>query len=404
MQKSVLVSLLCFVGSTVVFAAPTKRADINRMQQQSQFNNTVALSHGNSLGLAGTKNNTVAPTNAIATAVAKSKAVVAKSSSLGKVIALPPTNITFDSFTANWKAFAGADGYSVFVYEPIEVTETDEYAVLDESFNLVDVGSVIEPEWTEDFYVSLDEDYDYTLTPNWGCIECAFAQGMVSGILYSPYIDLTNDNGAFRVELQTSGDIGTVVKVISYGAENEEASDTITADNDGLLEFEFTNGCHDTFLKFVDMGNIYDSENTSLTWFDNVTVFQNLLAGDEILRLVALNDAVDAPTTSADFADMKFLYGATSLAYDVMAAVDVSDPDDPYDYSYEYSDYSDLERFELQQSAVNTISQDAKATINGATDIYSLDGRKVSVASAADLSAGIYVVRTADGFRKIAVK
>lgn len=315
---------------------------------------------------------------------------------------LPATDITETGFTANWESVAGAEGYAVFCYEPIQVTESGEYNVLEESFNLVNQGSTVEPVWHEGFSCTLDTDYDYTFTPDWTVVGAAFARGMVSGNLYTPYVDLTNNGGHYRLEMDVIAQGGTKFSVRSVGTTEETQTYVCTETGWQTVSFEFSNGSHDTYLYIVDEGIVGDDDGeyaNVLSWFDNVRFVQNLQAGDTFLRLVALKDGVNAPDTSVRFDDMKFLYEATHLCYDLYAAYFYyDDPDDPWNYDVDYSKYSALQHLTLLSTGVSDIINEAVPVT-----VFDLQGRFVG-RSTEGLDEGIYIVRQGDKSRKIMVK
>ena len=320
-----------------------------------------------------------------------------------KPVVTPATNITENSFTANWVDMAGADGYCVFVYEPIPVTEAGTYKVLEESFNLVSLGSIIEPYWHEGFSCTLDGDYDFTFTPDWTVIGAAFARGMVSGSIYTPTTDLTHNNGKFRVILDLAAQKGTKIKVTSYGSTVESQEQVCDGFSESTLTFDFTNGNHETYLFIVDNGNdeISEPSKVSLSYLDNFTIEQDLKAGDQFLRLITIDDTVDAPATSCDFKDMKFLNGAKNLCYDLYAAYFTNeDPDDPWNYDVDYSEFSDLMHLTLDGGdGVDDIMSETDA----ASEVYNLAGQRVA-SSTEGLDAGIYIVRQGNKTSKVAVK
>lgn len=262
-------------------------------------------------------------------------------------VTLPATDITEEGFTANWKAVPGTETYSVLVYEPAVVPTSGTYTILEESFNLVNQGTTIEPYFPDDILVELS-DYDWTYTPDWQGYWPVFARGMVSGIIYSPYVDLVNDGGKFTVTMNVVGTAGGQVVLTSTGANDTKEKVTFDLTQNGTNTFThtFTNGCHDTFLTFVDNG-ILDDPNGDYAnvydFLDDITITQNLKAGDLALRLVA---TAETGLTHQSFATLPYRYGATKLAYDVQANILIPGPDyyeDPYDYEVEYSPYSELE-------------------------------------------------------------
>ncbi|MDE5785437.1 MAG: hypothetical protein K2H98_02800 [Duncaniella sp.] len=262
-------------------------------------------------------------------------------------VTLPATDITAEGFTANWKAVPGTETYSVLVYEPATAKVAGNYTILHETFDLVSAGTTVEPYFPDEAYVNLS-DYDWTFTPDWQGFWPVFAQGKVSGMIYSPYIDLTNDGGKFTVTFDVEGQGGAMVMLTSYGDnDSKEAVEfVLTQTGTNTFTHTFTNGCHDTFLTFVDYGILDDPEGNytdKFDFLDEITVTQELKAGDLALRLVG---TAETARTSQSFATLPYRYGATQLAYDVQANVVIPGPDYPYDdtdYDVERSLYSPLE-------------------------------------------------------------
>lgn len=314
---------------------------------------------------------------------------------------LPATEITETGFTANWEAVAGAEGYCMFVYEPVQIESAGTYRVLDESFNLVNKGSTVEPEFDGNFSCSLDKDYDFTFTPDWTVIGCAFAKGMVSGNIYTPTTDLTNNDGKYTLVLDIVGQQGTIISVKSVGSTTVTKTAVLDTPGGGQLRFDFENGNHETYLYIVDMGIEGDDDGTYanvLSFFDNIAIEQDLQAGDTVLRLVTLNDNISTPATSARFDNMKFLYDAKHLCYDFYAAyMFYNDPDDPWDYDVDYSNFSALQPVDLATSGA---AAPEVADPVAEAEYYDLTGRRVT---AETLAPGIYIERRGNATRKIAV-
>lgn len=263
---------------------------------------------------------------------------------------LPATDITEEGFTANWKAVPGAETYQVSVYEPITVGSDGEYIVLSENFNLVSQGSTNDPYFPDESFVNLS-DYDWTYTPDWQGFWPVFAKGMVGGIIYSPYIDLTHNNGTFTVRFSVVGQSGAQVHLISEGTDSDERVFTLTTNGSNEFTATFTNGCHDTYLRYVDYGipNDPDGDYAGVYAFlDDIDVIQELKATETFLRLVQTEETY---RTSYMFLTLPYRYGALNLAYDVQAnVVEYNDPDDPWDYDVYRSEYSDLEYVTLRES------------------------------------------------------
>ena len=325
-----------------------------------------------------------------------------KASSVATPVTLPATDITETGFTANWKATPGASLYQVTTYEPITVTTSGPCVVLEEAFSGVEVGSMIEPFFPDEYFVNL-EDYDMVDTPDWQGYLPVFARGMVGGIIYSPYIDLTHDNGKFTVNISVVGYAGGMVKLAASGTTVQTKELYLT--ENGLNEFsvEYTCGSHDTYLTFTDYGIVDDPDGEYLdkmNFMDDIQIVQNFNAGDTFLRFIQLFETPeDSGITSHGFYEMKFLNGAKNLAYDVMAiSVVYNDPFDDWDYDVYYSDFSPLEYVTLTDtSGIGSVD----AAESDAAEYFDLRGFKMT---GTDLAPGIYIRRQGENVTKVIVK
>lgn len=316
-------------------------------------------------------------------------------------VVLPATDVTATSFTANWKPFAGADLYQVTCYEPIKVSKAGTHTILSESFDMVKLGTFQSPEAYADMYVDLD-DLDMVSTPDWGASLPVFAAGMVSGIVYSPYIDLTNNDGKFTIHLGLCGYSGGMVRIESHGTDVQTKDVTLTTTGYNTFDLEFTNGVHDTFITVTDYGQVNDTEGLYADYYDfldDITITQELQAGDTYLRLIEYFETEEGSgVTSHTFSDMKYLNSAPEVAYDVMAiSVYYPDPEDPYDYDITYSPFSALERVSLRNGIADI---DANAPADAPALWFNLGGVQVDDHSA----PGIYIRRQGNTATKVVVK
>ena len=339
-------------------------------------------------------------TLALGAAAAPQMKAPKRAAGLDAVKVLPATDITAEGFTANWQAYPGAETYCVNIYEPIEIAADGRYSVLEENFNLVSKGTMLEPEFEEELYISISEEYDWTYTPDWWVYGGVYARGMVSGaIVQSPYIDLTADGGKFTVDFSVVGYAGAQVRLTSYGSTTDVREFTLTQTGENVFSAEFTNGIHDTYLSYVDFGIIDDPEGDYAACFDfldEITVSQQFKAGDVALRPVGI---AETEATSITFEKLTYAYGAKHLAYDVQAnIVTFNDPDDPYDYDVEYSDFSPLEHVYL--TGYQGISS-AVADADSDATFFTLRGIEVR---AADLTPGLYIRRQGGKSQKVIVK
>ena len=333
----------------------------------------------------------------VAASAAPAMKSLKKASSLQAPVALPATDVTVDGFTANWQSYPGAESYTVLVYEPTQIAADGEYAIIEENFNLVSKGTMAEPYFPDDAYISLS-DLGWTYTPDWSGFYPVFSRGMVSGIVQSPYLDLVHDGGKFTVTFGVTGYSGATVKLTSCGDTKEVQEFKLIESGYNEFTATFTNGTHDTYLEYVDFGILDDPDNlysNCYDYLDDIVVTQYLEAGEVALRIV---DCKEAFTNSQEFATLPYRYGATRLAYDVQAnIVTFNDPDDPWDYDVEWSPYSELQYVTLGTDGITDVETPAETV----PDYYTLQGVYVGHEAPAP---GLDVVRRGDKTSKELVK
>ncbi|MDO4320701.1 MAG: hypothetical protein Q4C34_09015 [Bacteroidales bacterium] len=312
------------------------------------------------------------------------------------------TDVHRNGFTANWEAFANpwTNNYCIGVYEPIEITVDDTYEVLSESFDLQPLGTTVEPFEAEDFAIYLD-DYDWTDTPDWSVIYPILARGMVNGIVYSPYVDLTNNGGKYTVVLGVVGYQGAQVHLTAFGSTEDERIVTLATTGYNNIELEFDNGVHDTYFSYVDFGILDDPDQLYAScwdFLDDFAITQSLKAGDTLLRPLACAETepdAAVPPTSYVFERLKYLNGASKVAYDVQAnIVYYDDPSDPYsDYEIERSAYSPLMHVDLAAAGIADVAADTDTTVR----YYNLQGIEMQGTP----TGGIYIRRQGDKTTKV---
>ena len=322
------------------------------------------------------------------------------SASLQKPVVLPATEVTPHGFTANWEKVDNAEAYCVFVYTEHIAPHDETFAVVSEDFDLIDFGTIESPVWGDELYEVLDP---YTTLPNWSVYGyTTYVQGMVGGVIYSPYMDLRNDEGKYQVTLTVYAVAGDEVFVHTDGTEKQEQSFKITETGLTTFTLSFTNGRQDTFF--------YLNNTTSNNFYlDAATVTQELKAGDKAYVMVDLNDAVTEGKTSADFKQLRYAPDAHKVFYDLYAVVrEYNDPDDPSRYEQAYSDFSDkMEVVLTPETSLNNLENTSipfYTTAQGITlqlaedalvQIYNLAGEQVVSRSYA---AGIHPLPLPGGF------
>ncbi len=322
---------------------------------------------------------------------------------LERPVVLPATNITNNAFTANWQPVDGAEAYCVFVYIKDVAPGDGEYTIIDEDFNGIDFGSLIEPAGGDEYGVNLS-DMGYAFTYGWEIYAYPnFVPSMVAGLLYSPYLDLENNGGNYRVHITTYANRDDQIRVESHGSgEKQVVIYTVEIDDyqsTGISTktLEFDNGTRDLFFSAINV----TAPVGQADYIDRVQVTQDLQAGDVVYTTVASDEAVMAQddwgydVTSKRFTlNSGYLNGKTEVYYDVYAAYDDwSTPNGSTPYTLITSPYSQKVLVDLQ----NRTSQVIDDPMSGISDIkttnlptddnyYDLTGRRVT-----NPTQGIYI-------------
>ena len=333
----------------------------------------------------------------------KAQVVRRASTTLERPTVLPATNITSNAFTANWNPVPGAEAYCVYVYIKDVAPSYGEYTIVDEDFNGIDFGSLIEPAGGDEYGVNLSE-MGYAFTYGWEAYAYPnFVPSMVAGLLYSPFLVLKNTGGNYRVHLTTHANRDDQIRVESHGSGEKQVViytvgiDDYQSTGMSTQTLDFDNGTRDLFFSAINV----TAQVGQADYIDRVQVTQDLLAGDVVYTNIAADDAVMAeddwgtPITSKRFTlNSNYLNGKTEVYYDVYAAVeDWSTPNGSTPYTLVTSPYSQKVLVNLQDRTSEVVEDpfsgiaDIKTT-NLPTDdnYYDLTGRRV-----ANPTPGIYI-------------
>ena len=332
---------------------------------------------------------------------------------LTKPVVLPATNVTLHGFTANWESVENAEAYCVFVYTEHTAQNDETFTVLHEDFDNITFGNIGDPVWSDELYETLDM---YTSLPNWSVYGyTTYVKGMVGGIVYTPYIDLRNDNGRYTVTLSVYGESGDEIFIESDGTKEEKQSFVLKETGINTHTFTFTNGRQDTFFH---MHNTKGNE----FYIDDVKVTQDLSAGDKAYVYVDLNDAVMGENTSVDFKKLSYAPDADVVYYDLYAVVrEYNDPENPDRYVQVYSPFSDKMQVVLNPEATgigesliegtrfSTTSAGVEISLCETSDVkvFDIAGRVIFSERCAagnhsiNLSKGIYVLNIGNNTYKI---
>lgn len=333
----------------------------------------------------------------------KASVVRRAATSLERPQVLPASNITSTGFTANWEPVAGAEAYCVFVYIKDVADSDGEYTIVDEDFDGIDVGSLIEPAGGDEYGVDLSA-YGYAFTYGWEAYAYpTFAPSLVAGLLYSPYLDLVNNGGRYKVHITTYANYDDQIRVESHGAGEKQVViynveiNSSQAQGLSTKTLEFDNGTRDLFFSAINV----TAEVGVADYIDRVQVTQDLKAGDVVYTNIASDEAVMAEddygyeVTSKRFTlKSGYLNGKTEVYYDVYAALhDFSTPNGSTPYTLVTSPYSQKVLVDLKNRTSSVIEDDYSAISTIAAEqvpddnnYYDLTGRRV-----AEPRAGIYI-------------
>lgn len=308
---------------------------------------------------------------------------------LAAPVALPATNVTANSFTANWEAVDGALSYAVGLFRTEKMSEDKTINIIDEDFSKVTIGTLESVE----FGKSSEELDAYTHTPGWYGHAHALASGHMvlapfgidGAYIDTPDLDLSHNNGTFTINLNMAeGNYGRyytggtlTVKLYDDNADDDGApveTKTVNFDKADFKDYTvtFSKGSSESWIEFE-----YNGSNK--VFFDNINIAQNLKAGDSYTMLV---DEKESETTScdieADLANPAYTY------YYMVGALGKT-----VNSSYEEED------LESDASNAITVSYTGETGISAAADTaaeakVSAAGGYITVTLAADAPIAVY--------------
>ena len=236
-------------------------------------------------------------------------------------VALPATNITSDSYVANWQCGPKSDFFTVNQYLRYTASEdVAEYVILEEDFSkVVSTAAPSAPEIGEEVkdYVSLNQ---YTKTPGWKAGSYAIAEGMLGGLEASypyrigsvllPEMDLSNNGGVCNITIRAYAQKGDWIIV---GGNSQITVGAMEFVETGLQEMTMTlEGCSNK-----EVFEIY-TQNYGTFLIDYIKVSQPLKSGEQVTILTDSKVTDNAEDRSIAFTDAPFTEGL-DLCYSVFA-------------------------------------------------------------------------------------
>ena len=341
------------------------------------------------------------------------------------------SNVTPNSFTANWNPVGRADTYTIETTKLVDATEDmPQTPVLEETFDAVTEGTVDAPgsDWTSPFDFS---SKGWTKTA-WCATQAIWAEGMVgssgtsyfgsAGLVFTPRLNLNANGGNFNVEFTSYTtvdkhdfgdpygivDEGISVYVLKSHSDTEALAGYIVDTpaiglNSFNIHFENTENCDfsDVIVAFMS--------KTGLPFFiDYVKITQDLKAGD---KLEVPYSVTTTNNTTLDFTDLdsKFDYGVTVTA----------------SRNYNWVNYvSNVSARAIARTStaagINNVSSANDACAVGGegqisitapdsavADIYTISGiliKSVKGSTSVDVNAGVYIVNISGKNFKLIVR
>lgn len=345
-----------------------------------------------------------------------------------KVRSLPATNVTKDSFTANWEPLGHATSYKVETYAITRASEDmEDVTVIEESFDNIKEGTLENPgsSWNPTF----DFSSQGWASTAWCATQPSWIEGMAgttgtswygaAGLVYSPVLDLSCNGGeGFDVDLSV---LTTVKDLSEFGLADSEgvfamvmrsptdsqaiASGLLDTPEKGLNSGKIhvdTKGVDDLTSVYVALMN----KSGKPFYVDHIRISQNLKAGEVLNR--PLGSAFSGTTSL----DVKGLDPASDHAYAVTAST-----------SRDYVDYvslpSDLQSVATSTAAVDVVDIDGVSVscVSGvleisapediAWNVYTPAGVRVATgvgSSTLSLDRGVYLVNVGSRTLKFSVR
>ena len=294
---------------------------------------------------------------------------------------LDATDVTTDSYTANWQPVAKATHYEVRNYFLAQVKKDyPDYPVASEDFSLVDdeVTEATDPfhpeslgnqdEYFDDLGLSKDVWFGRGNTVCQGMVGCDAISSDDINYIASPEIDLSHNGGVYVVKVKAYGRVGDQFCIYDYNnmtlgrpaacgafvpVDAAHAEDGDPGIFEGTLEL--TGGTMSTRLVFTTYGLDF--------MIDEISICQDLVAGDIFNQLLGMQ-TVAAPRTSCVF-DRLSLFGIPYYYYTVTAL------SEDYDY-YTQSQQSGYHLVDMT-AGINTVGTDNDSEAK----LFDLQGRRL---------------------------
>ena len=207
------------------------------------------------------------------------------------------TNISSNSFTANWGAIDDADSY-IFKLTAQHTASSDEtFYYTNTSFdNVVSSGTISSPEIPVEMEASVENWHIYmpALINEAIGITGKYASNEVFGAVTSPVFDLSSNNGKINLSFKAHADLNEVLIVSlitsEYGYYDVADQKNIVVENEGWNEYsvELVNGTDDAYIEITNFG-------WGDIFFDDIKLSQSIEEGESktlIINELEINDTL----------------------------------------------------------------------------------------------------------------
>ena len=346
--------------------------------------------------------------------------------------ALPATNITANSYTANWTSHKKVDFYRVDQLQQTVIDkDTKDYVMLDEDFSKV-TSSFTEADLLEGFYEEGERTSGYmplndiTHIAGWkasstvrvngwlGGNEAKQGSGTIAGAIVTPTIDLSHNEGACNISLRVWGSEGDWL--IIQGSNPASLATIEFPKGGGIVEKTITMPLCTSKEQLT-----FYSNNYKVFLIDYIKITQDVKAGDKVTTITGSVLTEDADTKSMVMTNPGFsdghdvLYRVTAMRYD-------KDSQESHKY-YSTSTPSDLMLVKnpnpsgigsVEAAAENVAGVEGGIVVTAANattvNVFNLSGQLVASKACGNghafvsVAPGVYVVKTNSTAAKVVVK
>lgn len=346
--------------------------------------------------------------------------------------ALPATNITANSYTANWTSHKKVDFYRVDQLQQTVIDkDTKDYVMLDEDFSKV-TSSFTEADLLDGFYEEGERTSGYmplddiTHIAGWkasstvrvngwlGGNEAKQGSGTIAGAIVTPTIDLSHNEGACNISLRVWGSEGDWL--IIQGSNPASLATIEFPKGGGIVEKTITMPLCTSKEQLT-----FYSNNYKVFLIDYIKITQDVKAGDKVTTITGSVLTEDADTKSMVMTNPGFsdghdvLYRVTAMRYD-------KDSQESHKY-YSTSTPSDLMLVKnpnpsgigsVEAAAENVAGVEGGIVVNAANattvNVFNLSGQLVVSKACGNghafvsVAPGVYVVKTNSTAAKVVVK